>query len=311
MQVADWRRFQTQLDSLVTNVTQVVVASENTTRLALVAMFSEGHLLLEDLPGVGKTLLAKTIAASIGGRFTRVQFTSDLLPSDITGSSIFDLANNRFQFMPGPVFTNILLADELNRAGPRTQSALLEAMGEHQVSADGTVQSLPRPFTVIATQNLAETHGIFPLPNSQLDRFLISMRMGFPSRKQEMLILERSENGLPLVSQVLTPEAVVEMQEAVKRVQVSVPIKEYILNVLEGSRRHSAVALGPSPRGGTFLQRASQTWAAFSGRSFVVPEDIKEVASSVLAHRIVLRAGEQATAEQVVSEVLGSIPVPA
>lgn len=305
-----WELFEEHLDTLVDNIGRTVVSSETTIKLSLLALFSKGHVLLEDLPGVGKTLLAKTIAQSIGAEFNRIQFTPDLLPTDITGTSIFDLSTNRFKFMKGPVFANVVLADELNRAGPRTQSALLESMGEHQVSADGKVHKLPEPFLVIATQNLAESHGTFPLPNSQLDRFSVSMRLGFPDRNQELDILDRSEHGLAEVAAVLTPGRIVEMQRLVQQVQVSAPVKEYILNVLEGSRRHGAVSLGASPRGGTFLQSAGQAWASFSGRSFVIPEDIKEIAVSMLAHRIMLRPGEQPSPIDVVSEVLDSIPVP-
>ena len=305
-----WKQFEDQLASLVANIRRVVVASENTIRLSLLALFSEGHVLVEDLPGVGKTLLAKTLARSIDAKFKRIQFTPDLLPSDITGTSIFDLSANRFEFIPGPVFANVLLADEINRAGPRTQPALLEAMGEHQVSADGTVHKLPRPFLVMATQNLAESHGTFPLPNSQLDRFSLSMRLGFPSRSQEMDILDRAEQGMPEVGAVLTPEAVVEMQDMIRGVQVALPVKEYILNILEETRKHPAISLGASPRGGTFLQRSSQTWAAFSGRSFVIPEDVKDVSVQVLAHRVIMQASEQVAAADAITEVLGVIPVP-
>ncbi len=302
--------FGEQLSALVANIRRVLVASESTIRLSLLGLFCEGHVLLEDLPGIGKTLLAKTIAGSINGKFTRIQFTPDLLPTDITGTSIFDLSRGQFEFMPGPVFANIVLADELNRTGPRTQSALLEAMGEHQVSSDGTMHVLPRPFFVIATQNLAETHGTFPLPNSQLDRFLISMQLGLPDRSQEMEILDRFEHGMPEIDPVLTAEQVVEMQGVVRKVQAATPVKGYILNILEASRRHPAVSLGVSPRGGTFLQRAAQGWAAFDGRSFVTPEDVKEVAVPLLAHRILLRMGEQVAASDCINEVLETVPVP-
>ena len=305
-----WRRFEEQLTSLVTNIRRVVVASEETVRFSLLGLFSEGHVLLEDLPGVGKTLLAKTIARSIDTKFSRIQFTPDLLPTDITGTSVFDLASRHFEFIPGPLFANVVLADELNRAGPRTQSALLEAMGERQVTGDGTVHSLPRPFLVIATQNLAETHGTFPLPNSQLDRFSISMRLGFPDRSQEMDILDRSERGMVEVGPVLTPEDVIWMQDLVRRVNVALPVKEYLLNILEETRRHPAISLGASPRGGTFLQRAAQAWAAFDGRAFVTPEDVKYVSLPVLAHRVVLRTSHQMTAADAIREVLEAVPVP-
>ena len=307
---ATWKRFADQLSLLISNIRRVVVASEDAVRLSLLGLFSEGHVLLEDLPGVGKTLLAKTIASSIDTKFNRIQFTPDLLPTDITGTSIFDLASKRFEFVPGPLFANVVLADELNRTGPRTQSALLEAMGERQVTADGRVHVLPRPFMVIATQNLAESHGTFPLPNSQLDRFSISMRLGFPNRSQEMEILDRSERGLPQVGPVLTPEDVIWMQDMVRQVTLALPVKEYMLNLLEGTRQHSAVSLGASPRGGTFLQRAAQAWAAFAGRGFVVPEDVKAVSMPVLTHRLVLRNGHQTTAMEVVDEVLDTLPVP-
>ena len=305
-----WKQFEDQLASLVANIGRVLVASDYYIRLSLLALFAEGHVLIEDLPGVGKTLLAKTLARSIGAKFTRIQFTPDLLPGDITGTTVFDLAANRFEFVPGPVFANVVLADELNRAGPRTQSALLEAMSERQVTADGTVHILPSPFLVIATQNLAESHGTFPLPNSQLDRFSISMRLGFPDRSQELDILDRSERGLPEVEAVVTPDIVVDMQATVRTVQVALPVKEYILNIMDGSRQHASVSLGASPRASTFLQRCSQAWAAFDGRSFVVPEDVKEVAAQVLPHRVILQPGAQMTAADAISEVLDAVPVP-
>lgn len=305
-----WRRFEEQLAALVENIGKVLVASDETIRLGLVGLFAGGHVLLEDLPGVGKTLLAKSIAGSIKGKLSRIQFTPDLLPTDITGTSVFDFAGRRFEFIPGPVFANIVLADEINRTGPRTQSALLEAMGEHQVTADGAVHDLPTPFLVIATQNLAETHGTYPLPNSQLDRFLMAMRLGFPDRAQEMEILERAENGTGEICPVLAPEEVVDMQRTVRQVKVAAPVKEYVLNLLIGSRGHPAVSLGVSPRGGTYLQRASQVWAAFAGRGFVVPEDVKAVSLPVLAHRMIMRAGAQETAADVIGEILDTVPVP-
>ncbi len=308
--VGSWTRFETRFGALVANIRRVVVASDETIRYSLLALFSEGHVLFEDLPGVGKTLLAKTIARSIEAKFARIQFTPDLLPTDVTGTSVFDLAANRFEFVRGPIFANIVLADEVNRTGPRTQSALLEAMGEGQVTADGAVLSLPRPFLVIATQNLAESHGTFPLPNSQLDRFTISMRLGFPSRLEEMDILDRSAHEVPDIGPVLTLEEVVDMQAVTRAVRVALPVKEYILSILEGSRAHPAISLGASPRGGTYLQRAAQTWAAFAGRSFVTPEDVKDVSVQVLSHRVIMRAGEQVTAAEAISEVLDTVPVP-
>ena len=225
-EAASWSRFEDRFSALADNVAQVVVSSQRTIRFALLGLFAEGHVLLEDLPGVGKTLLAKTISQSVSGRYSRIQFTPDLLPTDITGTSVFNLRDNTFEFVPGPVFSNIVLADEVNRTGPRTQSALLEAMGEHQVTVDGASRPLPRPFMVIATQNMVESHGTFPLPNSQLDRFLISMNIGLPNRQQELEILNRSEHGLPEVTPVLSAEEVVEMQGTVKQVHVAVPVKQ-------------------------------------------------------------------------------------
>ncbi len=305
-----WRTFRERFSALVSNVAQVVVASERTIHLPLLGLFAQGHVLVEDLPGVGKTLLAKTIAQSISTRFSRIQFTPDLLPTDITGTSIFDLNNSRFEFVPGPIFSNIVLADEVNRTGPRTQSALLEAMGEHQVTVDGELRLLPRPFMVIATQNLVESHGTFPLPNSQLDRFLISMNIGLPNRQQELEILTRSEHGFPEAKPVLSTEEVVEMQDMVKQVELALPVKQYIVSIVEATREHPGTAVGVSPRGAVSLVRAAQGWAAFDGRDYVVPEDIKEVAPMVLAHRITLMGGSLAGPGDILGEVLDRVPVP-
>ena len=303
-------RFEGQFSALVDNVAGVVVAPERTIRLALLGLFAQGHILLEDLPGVGKTLLAKTIAQSIAGQFSRIQFTPDLLPSDITGTSIFDMGRSQFQFVAGPIFANIVLADEVNRTGPRTQSALLEAMGEHQVTVDGTSRPLPRPFMVIATQNLVESHGTFPLPNSQLDRFLISLNIGLPTREQELEILSRSERGLPDVAQVLEAGEVVQMQRVVQQVQVGLPVKQYIVNLVAATREHPAIAVGASPRGAVSLLRAAQGWAAFCSRDYVVPEDVKEVAPSLLGHRILMDAGAGLAAKESIAELLDTVPVP-
>lgn len=270
--------FEHRFAALTENVAKVVVASPRTIHFALLGLFSQGHLLIDDLPGVGKTLLAKTIAQSIDSRFSRIQFTPDLLPTDITGTSVFDMRQNQFQFMPGPIFSNIVLADEVNRTGPRTQSALLEAMGEQQVTVDGSARPLPRPFMVIATQNEVESYGTFPLPNSQLDRFLISINIGLPGPEQQLEILSRSEHGLQPVSPVLSADEVVEIQQVVAAVQVALPVKQYIVNIVSATREHPQIATGVSARGAVLLLRAAQGWASFSGRDFVVPEDVKEVA---------------------------------
>ena len=303
--------FQQRFEQLVSNVASVVVTSPHNIRLALLGLFAQGHVLLEDLPGVGKTLLAKTIAASIDGEFSRIQFTSDLLPSDITGTSVFDMQHQTFEFVPGPIFANIVLADELNRAGPRTQSALLEAMAESQVSADGNVRLLPRPFMVIATQNLIETHGTFPLPNSQLDRFMVSMRLGLPTPEQEMEILQRSEHGLSQVSPLLTTADVVQMQEMVLGVKAAEPVRQYIVNLAAASRACGYLGVGVSPRGSAALLRASQGWAAFHGRTFVIPEDIQELAPHVWGQRVMfdhddgIQSGQEA-----ICRLLQSVTVP-
>ena len=305
-----WSRFQERFSALVGNISRVVVAPQRTIHLALLGLFSQGHVLLEDLPGVGKTLLAKTIASSIAGRFSRIQFTPDLLPTDITGSSIFDLQQSKFEFVPGPIFANIVLADEVNRTGPRTQSALLEAMGEHQVTADGALRPLPQPFMVIATQNTIESYGTFPLPNSQLDRFAISMNIGLPTPREEMEILTRSEHGLLEVSAVLSAEDVVEMQRVVRRVQVAEPIKQYLVNLAGATREHPAVLVGVSPRAAVSLLRAAQGWAAFEGRDFVVPEDVKEVAISALSHRVLVDRSARVDAKDIIGELLNTVRVP-
>ena len=307
--------FQERFERLVDHIAGVVVTSRQNIRLALLGLFAQGHILLEDLPGVGKTLLAKTIATSVGGEFSRIQFTPDLLPSDITGTSIFDMGKQAFQFMPGPIFANVVVADELNRTGPRTQSALLEAMAEGVVSADGTVWPLPRPFVIIATQNLVETHGTFSLPNSLLDRFMLSMTMGLPSPEEEVEILRRAEHGHPALVAVLTRSRVLEMQETAMTVASAPNIMQYIANLAGASRTHRDITLGVSPRASASLLRACQAWAAFSGRTFVVPEDIQELAPHLWGHRVV--AGSLAgslngtlAGRDVIQRLLESIPVP-
>ncbi len=303
--------FRDRFQRLQDHISKIVVTSPRNIRLALLGLFAQGHVLLEDLPGVGKTLLAKTIAASIDGRFSRIQFTSDLLPTDITGTSVFDMQKQTFEFIPGPVFANVVVADELNRAGPRTQSALLEAMAEGAVSADGTVWSLPRPFVIIATQNLIESHGTFPLPISQLDRFMVSMEMGLPTPGEEMDILEKSQHPYQQMGPVLTSADVVEMQEMVLDVEISPPVKEYIVNLASASRRRDEGAVGVSPRASVALLRASQCWAACEGRAFVTPEDVQELAAHVWSHRIMReQSAGTGAGRNTVANLLQSVPVP-
>ena len=304
------QRFKEHLDALVSNISGSVVVSDESVRHMLLGLVAQGHILLEDSPGVGKTLMAKALAYSIQGIFSRIQCTPDLLPSDITGTSIFNMKENQFEFKPGPVFCNVLVADEINRTGPRTQSALLEAMAEFQISADGSPYLLPRPFMVIATQNTTESHGVFPLPDSQLDRFLIRMRMGLPSALEEVEILSRAERGLAKISPVVSTEDIISMQEVVRSVSVSLPMKEYLVNLARATRAHSLITRGTSPRGTVLLQHAVQGWAAFEGRSYAIPEDVKQIALLVVPHRIALRPGADATPEQVVKEILETVPVP-
>ena len=289
--------FQDRFNVIAGNVASVVVTSRKNIDLALLGLFAQGHVLLDDLPGVGKTLLAKTIADSIEARFSRIQFTSDLLPSDITGTSVFDMRNQTFEFVQGPIFANVILADEMNRAGPRTQGALLEAMAEGQVTADGKRWALPKPFFIVATQNMAERHGTYPLPNSQLDRFMISMRLGLPSPEQEIEILDRSQHGAATAGPVATVDEIIEMQQTALAVEVSRPIKEYVVNLAVATREHAGVVVGVSPRGSTALIRACQAWAAISGRDFTVPEDVQELAPYVWGHRMVIsHASERSSA---------------
>ncbi len=298
-------------EKLLSMVSSVVVAPERTLRVALLGLFAQGHVLLEDLPGVGKTLIGKTVAQSIACDFKRIQFTPDLLPSDITGTTVFDMRASQFNFVPGPIFANVILADEINRAGPRTQSSLLEAMAEFQVSVDGEIKPLPQPFLVIATQNFAESHGTFPLPDSQKDRFLVSIGIGLPSPADEVEILQRSVHGMPEASPVLTSSRVREMQSTVMGIEVSTQVREYIVNVARATRQHSSVHTGLSPRGSAALQRAAQCWAAFDGRSFVTPADVTDIAGHVVAHRLMMAPGNEMSAEEVVAESIESVPVPA
>lgn len=302
--------FQKQTQALVANIQRVVVGGSDAIRLAVLGLACGGHVLLDDFPGVGKTLLAKVLAHSIDASFRRIQFTPDLLPTDITGFSIFNPASREFLFAPGPVFANIVLADEINRASPRTQSALLEAMGEGQVTFDGVAHPLPRPFFVIATRNLAETQGIFPLPHAQLDRFLLSCRIGYPSQEDEVEILERHENGEVAIGPVLTAEDLVSMQSAVWRVQVARPVQEYIVRIVAETRNHPEIAVGVSPRGAVLLQRAAQGLAAMKGRGFVTPDDVKAVAPAVLRHRLLPSSSRLEVVSQLLDTTLRTVPVP-
>jgi MoxR-like ATPase len=301
---------------IMENVSQVIVGKSEVLELVLVALLAEGHLLLEDVPGVGKTLIAKALAQSFGGLFKRVQFTPDLLPGDITGFNIYDQRSGQFHFHEGPVITNILLADEINRAIPRTQSSLLESMEERQVTIDGTTYPLPKPFLVLATQNPIELEGTFPLPEAQLDRFLLKIQVGYPQQEEEILILERFQEGDPLgdLKPLADPRQLAGMQQARRSVRVSRPIKSYITDIVGATRNSQALRFGASPRGSLGLMRAGQALAAIRGRAYVLPDDIKVLVQPVLAHRLILKEEERlrgGSPEHILDAIVKRVPVPA
>jgi MoxR-like ATPase len=292
------------------NVKTVIVGKDRPVELGVIALMCQGHALIQDVPGVGKTMLARSIAGSTGCDFKRIQFTPDLLPTDITGSSVLQRADGSFEFVPGPIFANVVLADEINRASTRTQSALLESMAEGQVTADGRSYSLPEPFWVVATQNEVDSYGTFPLPHAQLDRFIMSLSLGYPDAVDQASILERNQAGDPEAEPVLTGETVLEMQARVRRVEVAWPMREYMANVLVATRDHPLLSLGASPRAGVHLQRASQAMAALRGDTYVAPEHVQRVASLVLGHRLILAPGTLMSPADVVDEIVRGVPVP-
>ena len=301
-------------DALRANIAKVVVGKEDVVNKVLAALLAGGHVLLEDVPGTGKTLLSRALAASMDGRFSRIQFTPDLLPADVTGMAVFSPKSENFTFKPGPIFANIVLADEINRATPRAQSAMLECMEEKQVSSDGTTYPLPAPFFVIATQNPVETQGTFPLPEAQLDRFMVQLSMGYPTREEQTAILQRFMQESPQESlrPVANAEQIAQAQKAVRSVRVAPELLDYIGALCEKTRALDDALLGASPRAALALMRVSQSLAAIRGRDYVTPEDIKTMAEPVLAHRLILRTayGRRGRAAEAVGEVLASVPVP-
>ncbi len=302
-------------ERLITNIEKVIVGKRSTTELAIVGLLCQGHLLIEDVPGVGKTMLARSMAKSLGCSFSRIQFTPDMLPSDVTGVSIFNQETHQFEFRPGPVMAQIVLSDEINRATPKTQAALLEAMEERQVTVDGITHILPKPFMVLATQNPIEYEGTFPLPEAQLDRFLMRVRLGYPDPDDEVRVLEKQQFKHPLndLEQIITVEELSAMQEAIKNVYAAAAIKRYIVSITRQTREHTEVYLGASPRGSLALYRTSQAYAAMHGRDYILPDDVKVLSIPTLSHRLILGPAARLrdfTSEQVVTEILNNVPVP-
>jgi len=301
---------------LEANIADVVLGRPHTIRLTLVALLAGEHILLEDVPGVGKTLIGKALAQSVSGKFCRIQFTPDLLPGDITGISMYRQADSEFEFLPGPVFANIVLADEINRTTPRTQSALLEAMSDCQVSVDTETHRLPEPFMVIATQNPFEFEGTYPLPESQLDRFLLRISVGYPGREQELQVIEdhRKSNPLDRVQPVIECDQLLTMQQMVREVQVSSVIRHYLLDLVEATRKSEELHVGASTRGTLCLYRAAQAFAVLDGRTYVVPDDVQQLAVPVLAHRVItkgyMHGGHRQATEAVLTEIVKHVPVP-
>jgi MoxR-like ATPase len=297
------------------NVETVIVGKRDVVELTAICLLCQGHLLIEDVPGVGKTMLARALAKSIGGGFKRIQFTPDMLPSDVTGTSIYNQKNGEFEFRPGPVFAQVVLADEINRATPKTQAALLEAMEERQVTADGVTRPMTQPFLVLATQNPIEYEGTFPLPEAQLDRFLMRISLGYPSREQQVAILDAQQFDHPIsrLAQVVEIHELARVQEQLKSVYADPLIKEYIVNLVDLTRSHPDVYLGASPRGALTLYRTAQARAALDGRDYVIPDDVKALVNATLAHRVIIAPAARikgVNAPDVLDELLAKTPVP-
>jgi MoxR-like ATPase len=304
-----------KLQHVIENIEKVMIGKRSVAELSLVALLANGHVLLEDVPGVGKTMMVRALAKSVGAAFKRIQFTPDLLPSDVIGVSIYNPRDSEFHFRPGPIMGNIILADEINRTSPKTQSALLEGMEEHSVTIDGVTRKLDKPFFVMATQNPIEYEGTYPLPEAQLDRFLLKMKMGYPEMEEEMEILTRAQKRAPIeeLEAVITLEELRMIQEDVKEVTVDDTLKKYIVDIAHRTRLHSQVYLGASPRGSIALMRACQAYAYLNSRDYVIPDDVQYLAPFVFSHRIILKSEakyEGITAEEVVARVITGMPVP-
>ena len=304
-----------EANRIVDNINRVIIGKGRAVELAVVALVCQGHILIEDVPGVGKTMLARSLAKSTRCVYSRIQFTPDLLPSDITGVSIYNQKSGDFEFKQGPVLAQVVLADEINRATPKTQSALLEAMDERQVTVEGVTHPLPRPFMVMATQNPIEYEGTFPLPEAQLDRFFLKVELGYPTMEEELAIVTSQERAHPIDSleSVVGEDDIINVQEAVKDVYVDDLIRQYVVSIVEATRGHEDISLGSSPRGSLSLFRGTQALAMIRGRDYVLPDDVKELAVPMLAHRIIASASARmrgATAESIVAKLVEDIPVP-
>ncbi len=306
---------QVTAQKIIDNVEEVIIGKHEEVQLALVALLCQGHILIDDVPGVGKTMLAKSIARSLGCTFKRIQFTPDMLPSDVTGVSVYDQSTGQFEFRPGPVMAHIVLTDEINRATPKTQSALLEAMEERQVTVDGVTHHLAKPFMVLATQNPIEYEGTFPLPEAQLDRFLMRMSLGYPSPADEIRILEAQQHVHPIetIEQVVDSPELLDMQEQVKEVYVHDAIKQYIVALVGATRKHADVYLGASPRGSLTLYKTGQARAALQGRDYVIPDDVKALAQVTLGHRLIVNPSariKEVDPRTVIKEILQAVEAP-
>jgi MoxR-like ATPase len=309
-------KIQESGERVAANVERVIVGKHLEVRVALISLLCQGHLLIEDVPGTGKTMLARAMARSLGCSFRRIQFTPDLLPTDVTGLSIYNQKTQEFEFRPGPIVSQLVLADEINRATPKTQSALLECMEERQMTVDGVTRPMPVPFMVIATQNPIEYEGTFPLPEAQLDRFMLRLRMGYPEPADELLILDEQKRSHPIedLSPVASVDDVIELQRAVREIYVDPAIADYIVRLVSATRSHPDIYLGASPRGSLALYRASQALAALMGRDFVIPDDVKALAEPTLAHRLILKTAASirgVDGRGIVSEMLVTVPIQA